>query len=50
MQLSKDDAANLLDALQEWFECCGPKELEDEEVGLNEDRYRALEVKLLGEG
>jgi hypothetical protein len=42
MKLTKQDAENLLDALKEWEECVGPKELEDNEVGLNEMRYHKL--------
>tara|TARA_Y100001938_G_scaffold130677_1_gene186943 strand:+ start:65 stop:226 length:162 start_codon:yes stop_codon:yes gene_type:complete len=41
-KLDKDEAANLLDALEEWNDIVGPKELEDDEVGLNEMRYHKL--------
>ena len=42
MKLTKNEAENLLDALKEWEECVGPKELEDNEVGLDEMRYHKL--------
>ena len=42
MELEKDEAANLLDALEEWNDIVGPKELEDDDVGLNEMRYHKL--------
>ena len=42
MELEKDEAANLLDALEEWNDTVGPKELEENEVGLNEMRYHKL--------
>ena len=41
-ELTKQDAENLLDALEEWNDAVGPKELEDNEVGLNEMRYHKL--------
>ena len=46
MKLTKQDAENLIDALQEWDDTVGPKELEDNEVGLNEMRYHKLERNL----
>ena len=46
MELTKNEAENLLDALQEWNDAVGPKELEDNEVGLNEMRYHKLERNL----
>ena len=46
MKLTKNEAENLLDALKEWEECVGPKELEDNEVGLNEMRYHKLANKI----
>ena len=42
MELTKNEAENLLDALEEWNDAVGPKELEDNEVGLNEMRYHKL--------
>ena len=46
MKLTKNEAQNLLDALKEWNEVCEPKELEDNEVGLNAERYDDLVGKL----
>lgn len=31
---------NILDALEEWHDVVGAKELEDHEVGLNSERYQ----------
>ena len=45
-RLYPEDAANILDALKEWDDTVGPKELEDNEVGLNEMRYHKLANKL----
>ena len=42
MKLTKQDAENLIDALKEWNDVVGPKELEENEVGLNEMRYHKL--------
>ncbi len=42
MKLTKQDAENLINALEEWNDVVGPKELEDNEVGLNEMRYHKL--------
>ena len=39
MRLSKEDAANILDALNEWDETIGAKELNDDEVGLDYQRW-----------
>ena len=46
MILSERDCQNLIDALKEWEECVGAKELEDDEVGLNYDRYVNLMRRL----
>ena len=46
MKLTKQDAENLIDALQEWDDTVGPKELEDNEVGLDQMRYHKLERNL----
>ena len=46
MKLTKNEAENLLDALEEWNDAVGPKELEDNEVGLNAERYDKLKNKL----
>jgi hypothetical protein len=44
--LTHGDCKNLLDALLEWDEEVGPKELEDYEAGLNYDRYMDMLEKL----
>ena len=44
--MSKKEIENLLDALTEWFDAVGPKELEENETGLNSDRYEKLITKL----
>jgi hypothetical protein len=44
--LTNNEAQNLLDALEEWNEVCEPKELEENEVGLNCERYEKLKNKL----
>jgi hypothetical protein len=44
--MKHDEAQNLLDALKEWNEVCEPKELEENEVGLNCERYEKLKNKL----
>jgi hypothetical protein len=46
MQLTKQETLNLLDALTEWNDIIEPKELEDNEIGLNADRYEKLIKKL----
>ena len=46
MKLTKQDAENLINALEEWNDVVGPKELEDNEVGLNAERYDELKNKL----
>jgi len=47
MRLSKEDAANILDALNEWDETIGAKELNDDEVGLDYQRWVELKLRLL---
>jgi chemotaxis protein CheY-P-specific phosphatase CheC len=44
--LSTEDAANILDALTEWAETIEPKELDDNEVGLNSERWGELKLRL----
>ena len=39
MELTKSDVDNLIDVLEEWFTEVAPKELDDNEVGFNEERY-----------
>jgi hypothetical protein len=46
MKLSKEDCANLLDALAEYDEQICPKELADGEVGLNAERLDDLVKRL----
>ncbi len=46
MKLSKEDTANILDALNEWDETVGPKEVDDNEVGLNFERWIDLKLRL----
>ena len=44
--ITKNDALNLIDALNEWYEIVEPKELEKNEIGLNIDRYESIIFKL----
>ena len=46
MKLSKQDCENLIDALMEYDEQCCPKELADDEVGLNAERLDDLVKRL----
>ena len=46
VKLTDSELDNLLDSLQEWQEVVGPKELNDNEVGLNSERYSNLVSKL----
>ena len=46
LRLSKSDAANILDALNEWDETIGAKELGDDEVGLDYQRWVELKLRL----
>ena len=46
MKLSKRDCDNLIDALMEYDEQCCPKELADDEVGLNAERFDDLIKRL----
>ena len=46
MSLSKEDASNILDALNEWDESIGAKELNDDEVGLDYQRWVELKLRL----
>ena len=46
MQLTKRESLNLLDALIEWNDIIEPKELADNEIGLNADRYEKLIKKI----
>ena len=44
--ITKQDAANLIDALEEWHSIVQPKELEADEIGLNDERYKTVLKKL----
>ena len=44
--ITKQDALNLIDALNEWYEIIEPKELEENEIGLNIERYESIIFKL----
>ena len=46
MKLSNREAANLLDALTEYDEQICPKELADDEVGLNAERFEDIIKRL----
>jgi len=46
MKLSKRDCKNLIDALMEYDEQVCPKELADDEVGLNAERFDDLFKRL----
>ena len=46
VSLTEKEVANVLDALEEWLLFVGPKELGDDEEGLDDDRYNALVFKL----
>ena len=47
MKLSKRDCENLLDALMEYDEQICPKELADDEVGLNAERLDDMMGRLI---
>ena len=49
MNLSHDEAMNLIDALLEWeaHPDLGPKELDDNDVGLNFERYSDFMQRLI---
>jgi len=51
-KLTQSEVDNLLDVLDEWYHCdtLGVKELEENEIGLNDNRYTALIKKLNKEG
>jgi len=44
--LDARECQNLLDALEEWADSVGPKELSPDEIGLDEIRYNSLRNKL----
>lgn len=45
-RLAKKEILNLIDALKEWNEIVGAKELDASEIGLDSKRYNALMEKL----
>jgi len=47
IRLTKSDAANILDALNEWDETIGAKELDEDEVGLDYQRWVELKLRLM---
>jgi hypothetical protein len=44
--LTEKEMLDLMDALQEWAEVVGPKELAPSEIGLDSKRYDALMANL----
>ena len=44
--LSEQDKCDLLDALAEWYEMCGPKEMDEDDSGLDEDRFLDLMCRI----
>ena len=50
MIITKKDTENILDALSEWFDIVEPKELKENEIGLNFKRYEKLIRKLTKKG
>ena len=46
MKLSKRECEHLLDALQEYEDIVTPKELEDNEIGMNADRLDKCKQRL----
>jgi len=44
--ITKNDALNILDALNEWHDIIEPKELAENEIGLNSERYENIIKKL----
>lgn len=46
MTITRKDAVNLINALQEWYMTVEPKELEKNEEGLNSKRYDLIMNKL----
>ena len=47
IRLSKEDVVNILDALNEWDETIGAKELADDEIGLDYQRWVELKLRLM---
>lgn len=51
MKITNEDRHNLIDTLLEWdaHPDLGPKELSDDDVGLNSERYSDLMQRLIDE-
>ena len=47
IELTRDEARNLMSTLLEWEREIGPKQLGHDEVGLNNERYILLMQKLI---
>ncbi len=47
INFTQKEIQDLVDALQKWFEVIQPKYLQDNETGLNDERYERLINKLL---
>jgi len=47
INFTQKEVQDLVDALQEWFDIIQPKYLQDNETGLNDERYECLINKLL---
>jgi len=47
IRLTKSDAANIVDALNEWDLTIGAKELDDDEVGLDYQRWVELKLRFM---
>jgi hypothetical protein len=50
MKLNNKDRLNLIDALKEWKECVGCKEMDEQDAGLDDDRYVDIMARLEGTG
>jgi hypothetical protein len=50
VKLTDKDKLNLIDALKEWKECVGPKEMDEQDAGLDDDRYVDIMARLGGTG
>ena len=46
LTLTRSEVQNLIDALKEWATSIGPKELDEEDWGLDYDRYQSLMNRL----
>jgi hypothetical protein len=48
--LTLEESLNLIDALEEWKDVVTPKELKENEIGLNDERYEKIMKKLINGG